>query len=184
MNAGIIPSRYAKALLEFAKSRSAEKQVYAEKESLALSFSLEPTLRPTLDNPVLSAKDKKDLLHSAIGEKVSAESERFIDLVLENHREEYLQSIALMYQDLYRKANNISVGSLETAVAVDKEVEERIKEMVTSHTKGTMELKATVNPKLVGGFIFEIDFRRLDASVVSQLAGIRKQFIEKNRRIV
>ena len=104
--------------------------------------------------------------------------------MLENHREEYLQSIALMYQDLYRKANNISVGSLETAVAVDKEVEERIKEMVTSHTKGTMELKATVNPKLVGGFIFEIDFRRLDASVVSQLAGIRKQFIEKNRRIV
>ena len=40
MNAGIIPSRYAKALLEFAKSRSAEKQVYAEMESLALSFSL------------------------------------------------------------------------------------------------------------------------------------------------
>ena len=103
---------------------------------------------------------------------------------MENHREEFLQSIALMYQEFYRRANNISVGSLETAVAVDKDVEKRIKEMVTSRTKGSMELKTKVNPDIVGGFIFEIDFRRLDASVVSQLADIRKQLIEKNKRIV
>ena len=152
--------------------------------NLSRSFSAEPALRPTLDNPILSVKDKKSLIHSAIGKTVSTESERFIDLVLENHREEFLQSIALMYQEFYRRANNISVGSLETAVAVDKNVEKRIKEMVTSRTKGSMELKTKVNPDIVGGFIFEIDFRRLDASVVSQLADIRKQLIEKNKRIV
>ena len=184
MNAGIIPSRYAKALLEFAQIRSTAKQVCEEMENLSHSFSVEPALRPTLNNPILSVEDKKKLIHSAIGTKVSKETERFVDLVLENHREEYLQSIALMYQEFYRKANNISVGSLETAVAVDQEVVNRIKELVTSRTHGTMELKTKVNPKIIGGFIFEIDFRRLDASVISQLADIRKQFIEKNKRIV
>ena len=38
--------------------------------------------------------------------------------------------------------------------------------------------------RLIGGFIFDIDGYRMDASVASQLKSVRRQFIEKNRRIV
>jgi F-type H+-transporting ATPase subunit delta len=41
-----------------------------------------------------------------------------------------------------------------------------------------------VDPKILGGFIFEIDDYRLDASVATQFEKIKKQFIEKNKRIV
>ena len=49
---------------------------------------------------------------------------------------------------------------------------------------GQVLVETEVNPDLLGGFIFQIDDRRLDASVASQFQQIKKQFIEKNKRIV
>ena len=43
---------------------------------------------------------------------------------------------------------------------------------------------AEVDPELLGGYILLMEFHRVDASVASQLRGVKKQFIDKNRRIV
>lgn len=105
-------------------------------------------------------------------------------LVLHNRRERYLQSISLMYLDLYRKLNRISTGRLETAVPVTPETERKIIDLIASETNGKVELKTSVKPELLGGFVFEMDSERLDASIATQLRNIKKQFVEKNKRIV
>ena len=51
MNTGMIPSRYAKALYEYAGEKSATERVYGEMQRLAGSFAAEPALRRALDNP-------------------------------------------------------------------------------------------------------------------------------------
>ena len=51
-------------------------------------------------------------------------------------------------------------------------------------THGTVEFKTKIDPKLEGGFIFEIGTYRLDASVANQIKRVKQQFIAKNRRIV
>ena len=95
-----------------------------------------------------------------------------------------MQQISLMYLDLYRKLNHISTGKLETAVAIDSETEKRISDWIAAKTRGTVELRTCVKPELIGGFIFEMDSERLDASIATQLRSIKKQFVEKNKRIV
>ena len=40
------------------------------------------------------------------------------------------------------------------------------------------------NPSIEGGFIFDINDFRLDASIATQLKKVKQQFIDKNRRIV
>ena len=57
-------------------------------------------------------------------------------------------------------------------------------DIVHDETGGTLELEMRTDPSIIGGFIFDIEGTRLDASVSSQLKTIRHQFIEKNRRIV
>jgi F-type H+-transporting ATPase subunit delta len=42
----------------------------------------------------------------------------------------------------------------------------------------------TVDPDLIGGFVFELDGRRLDASVRSQLDRIRRQLVDESSRLV
>ncbi len=50
--------------------------------------------------------------------------------------------------------------------------------------EGTLDLEKIVDPDILGGFILEVDFVRWDASLSGQLNSIKKQYIERNRRIV
>ena len=47
-----------------------------------------------------------------------------------------------------------------------------------------MELETVVDPSIEGGFVFDINDYRLDASIATQLKRVKQQFIDKNRRIV
>lgn len=184
MNTAMIPLRYAKALYEFAAERSATDRVYGEMQQLAGSFSAEPALRRALDNPVLTRQQKTELIYNAAGGHPSEVLKRFVELVLEHKRTPYLQRMALGYQALYQKAHNISTGRLQTAVEIDAATRQRLTDWIVSRTHGTVELKTLVHPEILGGFIFEMNSLRLDASIAAQLREIRKQFIDRNKRIV
>ena len=57
-------------------------------------------------------------------------------------------------------------------------------DLVAGKTGARVEIESRVDPALVGGFTCEVDGYLLDASVKGQLERIRRQFIEKNNRIV
>ncbi|MBP1615476.1 MAG: synthase subunit delta [Bacteroidetes bacterium] len=188
MEVGIISMRYAKALIAYAKSNGVEKRLYKEVSMLASNFESYPNLRKVLDNPILPAGEKLKVITSAAtidgSEGISNELLRFISLVLKKRRETYLQFMCLMYQDLYRKMKHIGVGKLITAVPVDEETRARIKSSAAQRLHARMELKTVIDPSIEGGFIFDINGYRLDASIATQLKRVKRQFIEKNRRIV
>ena len=62
--------------------------------------------------------------------------------------------------------------------------EERIHDSASSLLHASMELQTEVDPSIEGGFIFDINDFRLDASIATQLKKVKQQFIDKNRRIV
>ena len=185
MEVGVLSMRYAKAMIEYAQEKGVEDRLYNEFFTLSHSFRVQPGLREVLDNPVVSVKDKLALICTAAdgnGES-SREFVRFITLVLRNRREGYLQFISLMYLDLYRKLKHIGVGKLITAVPVDKETENRIRSAAAHILHAQMELDTVIDPSIEGGFIFDINDYRLDASIATQLKRVKQQFIDKNRRI-
>lgn len=176
--------RYAKALLSFARENKVEDQIYHEMQILSKNLAGLADLRSAVSNPVLGTSEKLSLICNAAGIQVSEEFSKFIELVLKERREKYLQSMSLMYIDLYRKLKNIAIGKLITAWPVSKETEDRMKQMVVRRTRGTVEFETKIDPEIEGGFIFEVGTYRLDASVATQFKRIKRQFIEKNRRIV
>lgn len=186
MEVGIISMRYAKALIAYAEEKRAEDKLYKELATLEHSFRSVKGFREALDNPVLPVKEKFSLICTAAdGEKKpSEEFVRFTRLVLKERRETYLQFMCLMYLDLYRKRKHIGVGRLITAVPVDMATEKRIRESAAHILHARMELETVVDPSIEGGFIFDINDYRLDASIATQLKKVKQQFIDKNRRIV
>ena len=183
MNEGMISKRYAKALLLFAKDNNSEDAVYSEMKLLASVFLHEPKLRMVMDNPVLNVEDKQSLIKTAVGGKTSKELIRFIELVLKNKREKYLQNIALSYIDLYCEIKGINTGKLVTATPVDASVAEKMKGLLQKIKPGTLDFETSVDPDLEGGFVLYIDDYRLDASVKTQLKRIKQQFVAENSKI-
>ncbi len=176
MDIGIISVRYARALLKSALDAKIDQQVYQEMLLMARCFVEVPELRHTIDNPML-AKDKKEmLLKTALGgDKASALAKAFVALVLKEDRENMMLFMANSYITLYRQQKNIIRGKLTTAVAVTADTEQKMRKMVESKTKGTVEFETEVNPDIIGGFILEYDTYRMDASVKSKLSSILTQ---------
>ena len=175
MDIGVISVRYARALIKSAVGMKLEDQVYQEMQSLYKSYLDVPELRFTIDNPMLPKDKKQTLLVTALGEKPSELSKKFVALVLREGRESTLQFMAASYITLYRKQKNIIRGKLTTATAVSPETEDKMRSMVEARTQGIVEFKTEVNPDIIGGFILEYDTYRMDASVRKKLSNILAQ---------
>ncbi len=186
MDIGIIAMRYAKALMEYGENTNTTQKLYTEVIILSKNINSCKRLRQVLDNPILSIREKYSLICvAAVGSlDVSHEFSRFITLVLKNHREFYLQYICMSFLNLYRKKEHIGIGRLVTAVPIDAMTKNRIQQSAGMVLNVKMEIDNEVDDSIDGGFIFDYEGYRLDASVLAQLKRIKQQFIEKNRRIV
>ncbi|NDV60144.1 F0F1 ATP synthase subunit delta [Bacteroides sp. 519] len=186
MDIGVISVRYARALIDYVCDEGVEDTLYQEFTRLSWSFYKFPELRFTLDNPILDTESKFNLICIAANgeEKSSSAFMRFIHLVLKQHREFYLHFIVYAFLEFYRKRKNIASGTLITAVSIDEETREKIRKTAGAQVHAHMELDTIVDPAIEGGFIFDINGYRLDASVAGQLKKVKQQFIDKNKRIV
>jgi F-type H+-transporting ATPase subunit delta len=175
MDLGVISVRYARALLKSAADLNLDAQVYKEMQVLAQSYLQVPAFRFTMDNPMLTKDKKQALMETACGGDVTDLTRRFLQLVLKEGRESALQFMAQSYITLYRQQKHIIRGKLTTAVAVSPQTEAKMRAMVESKTRGTVEFNTEVDPDILGGFILEYDTYRMDASVKTKLNALLVQ---------
>ena len=117
---------------------------------------------------------------------MAPELERLISLLIRNGR---IPDVRLVFnsfiQDWYR-SKRIKRGRLAVSEYSDSTpaLEKKLRDLIESRTGFRLQLDTVVDPDLIGGFLFEVDDLLLDASVSHQLDLIRRQFVERNRRIV
>lgn len=184
MNSGLIATRYATALFSFAGEKKDREMVYANAKAIQLIYAENKNFRSAMENPVLAKKEKRELIIAAVGKEAAPSFLALLDILLKNNREAFLQPVVLRYIDLYREEKNIHYGKLITAQEVDKTTEKKLVGMVEQATGGTIELEKVIDSTILGGFLFEVDQKRWDASIKGQLNRIRKEYIEKNLKTV
>lgn len=179
MNEGLIPRRYAKALLKYAVEKNADKYLYGLMNQLLKSFEEHPELDATMANPFIDSAKKIQLLLTAAGAEPSDEVySDFLKLLCNNNRIPLVRSIALAYADDYRKMHNIYKVEVTSAAPMAEQSEERLKKLILSHLKGgTMEYAMKIDPSLIGGFAVKVGSERLDASIKNELQQIQHKLL-------
>ncbi len=184
MNTGVVAYRYGKALLKYVQERGTGEDVCRQVLLLVCRMSSYEQLRHILENrDDVSLQHKKDLMSAAVEEPLAPELASFADLVHRQGRMPYLSRMLNSFVTQYREVNSIIVGRLTTAVPVEG-LKERLEDMFSGKTGASVQLDATVDEDIIGGFVLELDGCRLDASVEGRLRRIRNELIEKNNRIV
>lgn len=181
MNDGLIPRRYAKALLKFAQEKGEDKRVYGLMQTLSDSFAAQPALGKAVANPFVAPGDKTKLLMTASGatDKDSVFVD-FIKLLIANNRIDMVRAAVLAYLEMYRKANNIYLVEITSAAPMGDKEMKRLKDLIESHVGGaTVEYETSVDPDLIGGFVVKIDSERLDASIKNELKQLRLKLLSK-----
>lgn len=158
MNTGLIASRYANALLLLTKESGRGEQVCEQ-------------IRGILASPDdMPAEFEPDL-------------EKLIALLKKNGRLEYLKFVLRSFVSLYFSSEGICLATLTTAIPAPG-LGKKLCNLVTGLTGYRIVLDSRVDPSIIGGFVLDVDDNLFDASVRTQIETIRREFIEKNTRIV
>jgi F-type H+-transporting ATPase subunit delta len=174
MDNGKISVRYARALLSTAKAEQCEKEVYEGLQRLTRQYSLAiPAFNEALSNPLVVPEEKTKLLSTAIGEPIHPCLLRFIDFLIEKRRENKVMLIALEYQQLYRKENNILRADITTASELDEKAMAHLRSFVEQNFHCKAEMHVKVDPSLIGGFILDIEHERMDDSIKGRLENLK-----------
>ena len=181
MDQGLIPRRYAKALLMLAQEHHTDEAVYEAMERLDAAFEAEPMLQRSLTNPAVSLADKRALILTACEAEGAARSEveGFVTLLDRNRRLGDLRQCALAYMRLYREARKIFKVRVASAAPLLDEEFLRIKSLVERQLPegASADFVRLVAPELIGGFTVSIDNELLDASVANELKQLRLKLL-------
>lgn len=186
MNQGIIVTRYARSLVKYCRETGGGAVAVTETEILLKALHDVQDLRRMLSSrDVLSPADKRRLLVSAAGGKLSDEMDRFLSLVIRSGRIDMLEDILRAFVKQYYGSQGIVHARLLTVEDPPESLLQRLRDLVRARTGAVdVRIDLRLDPSLLGGFVFDMDDHLLDASVKRQLDIIKEQFIERNRRIV
>ncbi|PKH50067.1 ATP synthase F1 subunit delta [Tenacibaculum sp. Bg11-29] len=168
--------RYAKAILNLAKETNNDSLVNDNMKFIAGTIAGSSDLKRMLKSPVVKAADKRKVLNALFGEKVDTIIKGLFNLLEENKRMMILEVIARQYSIIYDYDKNIQVAKVTTAVALTKELEDKIQAKIVEITGNSAGIENIVNPTILGGFILRVGDVQYDASISNQLSQLRREF--------
>lgn len=188
MNTGIIATRYATALLKLVDETGSGSAVVDQVRIIEKALDELPDFRRAVDDPVVAAVQKISLFEASLKDSMAQELHKFLELLIRNGRIGDVRLIFTTFINEYYRSRHIKRARLVVAdsalLNLGSTLESRLRDLVEKQTGCELLLETKVDPSLIGGFVFEVEDMILDASVSRQLDFIRRQFIEKNRRIV
>ena len=177
MNAGVISTRYARAIYEYAAEKKEETLLYENMKTLYSNFRVYPALKKVMIDPTTSQDKKIEILITASGINITPTMKQVIRMVVENSRADYMENITLAYDKYYRKVKKVVNVNLITVEPASEKIKEQLIKVISKVTSDKIEFQTETNPDIIGGFILEIEDMRLDASVRDQLNQLRLDLI-------
>ncbi|MBP9991524.1 MAG: ATP synthase F1 subunit delta [Bacteroidales bacterium] len=176
MNDYRINQNYAKALYLLASDLGQTKVVFDDMKLVGEVFKENHILNTVFNNPVIKEEKKINIAKELFSERISATSLAFVLYVVKKRRAVNLGGISRHYLDYYREKNNIVLANLMTAVEVNPEHVERIRDEVAKFTHKDVEMNAFTTNKMLGSFYLSFDTYLYDARLLTKIAKMRKEF--------
>lgn len=180
MNEGKIAVRYARAIYSLAKEENKLTEIKNDLQNIGDIISGSQEFKNFLKDPVIKKSKKKELFKTIFTNQVNKSTLLFLDLVVENRRERYLNDIIRLFLGLYNSEFGIKSATITTAATLNKETKKAITDLINNKLKiKEMELKEKVDEKIIGGFILKIEDTQIDASVSNMLKKVKKELINR-----
>jgi F-type H+-transporting ATPase subunit delta len=176
MKSGRAALRYAKALLDFSLENQKEKEVFAEMQNILSITADNPDLAEALNNPVLPAKQKRQIMDEVF-KKSSKTTQGLFDLISQNNREGILGQVAQQYIHLYDKTQGKVTATVTTALPLTGSLEKKILKKASELSPQKIELKNIVDPSIKGGFILRVGDLQYNASVAQRMETLKRELI-------
>lgn len=172
-----LASRYAKSLLGLALETGQLEKVYADMQWLHSVTKSSRDFVNLLRSPIVKADKKLSILNAVTEGRVTELTKSFNRLLVTKGRESNLPEIIGAFIRQYKDHMNIHTVKLTTAVPVSDDIKRSLVEQLRKSTvMDNIELEASVDPELIGGFVLQAGDKLVDASIAYDLKAVTRQF--------
>src|SRR5258705_1306968 len=149
-----------------------KKALHAVADSLALAAGTEreEQMHSILLNPKVNAQKKKDLFDAAAGGGLDEITKRLVSLLVDNHREVLIGSIAEQFEELKHEHDRILRARITSAQPLSDQQRDDIVAALEKRYGKKIEADLDVDPQLLGGARVQIGDQVIHASVRDALA--------------
>lgn len=165
---------YSRSLFEVAKEQGKLDVVREQLGQFADALDSDHDLQVFLFSPYFSTAEKEDGLHKVL-DGADPAFENFLRLLIEKHRMPVLFRIRRQFDERWQEENRLLPVQITSAVKLDDETVEHIRDRIAEQTDRTIELTADVDPDILGGIVLRVGNSILDASIKNRLETLRRQ---------
>lgn len=168
-----IAEPYAQALMSLAESHNLTESVGQSCRDILTLLEESSELRQFISSPVMKDEDKRAILNRILGDDVSQYFRNFLMLLIDKRRIIFLEEICQQYLALLRKLTNTVLAEVTSSTELSEDQQNAVTEKVKALTGAeSVEMKAGVDPDLIGGVIIKVGSQVFDASLRGQLRRI------------
>lgn len=170
--------RYALALFSVARELNLTETVAKDFVQLRKVILENREFRTMLSSPVIPGHKKTAVMKALFTPHMHELSIRFLSLLAQNGREQYLETVAEQVGVLYNEFMSIVSVQVTTAIALNSSNRQQLIDQLKHLLGDRLELHEVVDPSVMGGFVLDWNDQRYDASLLREVKGLRKEFQE------
>jgi F-type H+-transporting ATPase subunit delta len=163
---------YAQAIFELAQSHKALPR-WSEMLQLAATVAADERVAALLDNPNLDKARVVKLFLDICGDRLTAEAQNLIRLLMENGRMDVLTEIAGHYEVYRAEAERTVEARVISAFPLDEVQQKQIVASLKKRLGREVTLSCSTDKNLLGGAIIRAGDLVIDGSTTGQLAKLQ-----------
>lgn len=166
---------YAEAILAVAEAEGVLEEVEDELFRFTRTLEQQGELREALTDAALPSDRKRAVIRDLLGERASDATVNLLELIVEQGRSRELPAIAEQLVALVGERRQRAVAEVRTAVPLDGEQRRRLAEALGRATGRTVDVRALVDPEVIGGVYARVGDQVFDGTVRRRLELARER---------
>ncbi len=175
-----VARRYAAALFQAAQENGQLDEIMSDYQLVMSFLTQDRRLGELLQHQRISTRRKKEIVRGLWEARVSSLMLIFLELIIDKHRERWLEPIYDLFSDQVRRLNNVAVAEVKTAYALDKQTELRLQQKLEQLTGKKIEMQVSLHPELIAGLIVKIGDRIFDGSATKRLQLLGERLVDRS----
>lgn len=160
---------YAEALFSVAEAEGELEAVEDQLYGFAKLVERDTRVREALTDAALPAENKRGLIRDVLGGRSNAVAVNLLGFLVEQGRSREIGRIVEGLAEVAAEHRRHALAEVRSAVPLDDAQRRRLAEALSSATGRQVEVKAVVDPGLIGGVVARVGDEIFDGSIRSRL---------------
>lgn len=176
----LVAKRWAKALIELAQEDEgiSKEDILDDLREVAENFEASEELSNVIENPSISVEEKQVVLAKLFQNKLMPIAYNFIEVLNLRKRVNLIAAIADEFQKQLEELNNVMRVNIVSAINLDDERKNDIKNKITEKLKKDVQVSWDVDSNIIAGLVFNINETIIDNSIRHKLENLSKSIIK------